>query len=185
MQPHEVQRSPEWHAFRKQGIGASDSACILGLNPWKTKRELWLEKLGFGKPVEMNKNIQRGIDLEEPALNWVMKELGIELKPVVLVHNSVSFMYASLDGYNEKLRILVEIKAPRKFYDDIPNIYYCQMHHQLCVSEFNMGLFVQYVNNTGKILEVKRDQSYIDNLLEKEASFWHCVTNFIDPELIN
>lgn len=35
----------DWLAVRKQGIGSSDAAAAVGLNPYKSQLELWLEKL--------------------------------------------------------------------------------------------------------------------------------------------
>lgn len=36
----------DWLAVRKQGIGSSDAAAAVGLNPYKSQLELWLEKTG-------------------------------------------------------------------------------------------------------------------------------------------
>ena len=33
--------SPAWLEFRTQGIGGSDAAAILGLNPYKTNVQVW------------------------------------------------------------------------------------------------------------------------------------------------
>ena len=35
----------DWLQIRKQGIGSSDAAAV-GLNPYKSQLELWLEKAG-------------------------------------------------------------------------------------------------------------------------------------------
>lgn len=34
----------DWLAVRKQGIGSSDAGAAVGLNPYKSQLELWLEK---------------------------------------------------------------------------------------------------------------------------------------------
>lgn len=34
----------DWLAVRQQGIGSSDAAAAVGLNPYKSQLELWLEK---------------------------------------------------------------------------------------------------------------------------------------------
>ena len=34
----------DWLQIRKQGIGSSDAAAAVGLNPYKSQLELWLEK---------------------------------------------------------------------------------------------------------------------------------------------
>src|SRR5699024_1071832 len=36
----------EWLNIRKQGIGSSDAAAAVGLNPYKSQLELWMEKTG-------------------------------------------------------------------------------------------------------------------------------------------
>jgi len=36
----------EWLDVRKGGIGSSDAAAAVGLNPYKSQLELWLEKTG-------------------------------------------------------------------------------------------------------------------------------------------
>ncbi len=39
-----IQNTPEWHAFRRKRIGASDAPVIMGISPWKTPYQLWIEK---------------------------------------------------------------------------------------------------------------------------------------------
>ena len=34
----------EWLARRRSGIGGSDVAAVLGLSPWKSPRQVWLDK---------------------------------------------------------------------------------------------------------------------------------------------
>lgn len=43
----------EWLVNRK-GIGGSDASAILGLNPYKTNQELWMEKKGQMSPVDIS-----------------------------------------------------------------------------------------------------------------------------------
>lgn len=38
--------SPEWHALRAEGIGASEVAAVLGLSPWQSRFNLWHVKAG-------------------------------------------------------------------------------------------------------------------------------------------
>ena len=34
----------EWLRYRKQGIGGSDVASLIGISKWKSELELWLDK---------------------------------------------------------------------------------------------------------------------------------------------
>ena len=40
------QRSEEWLQWRSKGVTASDIPIILGLSPYKTRWQLWAEKVG-------------------------------------------------------------------------------------------------------------------------------------------
>jgi putative phage-type endonuclease len=41
----------DWLTVRKQGIGSSDASAAIGLNPYKSQLELWLEKTGRDKSL--------------------------------------------------------------------------------------------------------------------------------------
>ena len=59
----------EWLDYRRQGIGGSDAAAVLGISPWRTARDLYYDKL----------NIATADDDE----NWVAKAVGQLLEPLV------------------------------------------------------------------------------------------------------
>lgn len=42
-----------WLESRRTGIGGSDVAAVLGLNPWKTPLDVWNDKLGISEDKEM------------------------------------------------------------------------------------------------------------------------------------
>lgn len=44
----------EWLEERKKGIGGSDAATILGLNPYKSNIDLWAEKTGKKEPPNIS-----------------------------------------------------------------------------------------------------------------------------------
>jgi len=41
------QNTPEWLEVRKTKLGASDAPAILGISPYKTAYQLFLEKMGL------------------------------------------------------------------------------------------------------------------------------------------
>jgi len=61
--------SPEWHEARTKGIGGSEIASILGINNFKSRYILWMEKAGI---------IPRNDDYN-PLFEW-----GHRLEPVIL-----------------------------------------------------------------------------------------------------
>lgn len=183
------QGTPEWESFRKNKIGASDVAPILGISPWKTARKLWEQKLGVSPPEKRNWAMQRGIDLEERARNCFFMEKNIYVKPIVFVHPEYPFLMASLDGMCENLQIAVEIKCngPENhklaLQDIIPDYYFCQMQHQMFVCELEHMFYYSFDGQDGVCLIVKRDEEFIKNMLEKELEFYECMQEHIPPNM--
>lgn len=54
-----------WLAARRRGITGTDIAAILGLNPWRTALDVYLEKRGEGTPATLNEAMWWGSYLEE------------------------------------------------------------------------------------------------------------------------
>jgi len=180
------QRSNEWHEMRSRHIGSSDAGVIMGFGFEKTIRDLWLEKLGLKECFKGNHHTERGIRLEDPALLFAERELGIPFKPVVKKHKNISYMMASLDGYNEDNNIVLEIKCPEKeLHNEVKDYYFPQLMHQCEVVRPYKTFYMSYVEYNGvpkaKIIEVRRDDAYIEKLLEAEEKFWYYVTNCIEP----
>lgn len=59
----------EWLEYRRQGIGGSDAAAVFGISPFRTARDLYYDKMG--------------ISVEADDANWVAKEMGNLLEPLV------------------------------------------------------------------------------------------------------
>jgi putative phage-type endonuclease len=187
------QRSTEWFTMRKQYIGASDASSVLGVSPWKTSYQLWIEKTSKDPNESIpNPRMQRGLDLEPKALSLFEQETGYLMSPKVLISPSHQFMMASLDGLCIDDKIAVEIKCPG-FKDHeialegkVPDKYIPQLQHQLCVLNAEKMYYESYNPDHEKtlvIFEVYRDQTYIDNLIQKESEFYykHMLTG-IPPE---
>ena len=92
-----IQQTPEWLELRRKKIGASDAPCIMGVSPWKTPYELWLEKL-TGKEQSQTWAMKEGIRKEEEARTEFEKQTGIIVFPKVLISDKYDWMMASLDG---------------------------------------------------------------------------------------
>ena len=50
----------EWHAWRAEGLGASEVAGVLGISPWATPWSVWARKMGLLPPLEPS----------EPSFGW-------------------------------------------------------------------------------------------------------------------
>ena len=110
----------DWQRYREtqKGIGGSDVATILGLNPYKSAFALWLEKTGQVKPDQIdNEYIEWGNILEPVIRDKFKKETGFKVyqNNFVIQHDTHEFMIANIDGEvkdpSEDGRGILEIKT--------------------------------------------------------------------------
>jgi putative phage-type endonuclease len=178
-----------WHEWRRQGIGGSDAPVVMGVSPWTTPHQLWQEKVYGSLEREDNSAMKRGRELEEFARQEFEKEVGTLVIPEYIVHPKLNWMRASLDGIDLDREIIVEIKCPNKEDHEkalkkmVPEKYWPQVQHQMEVAGVDHMYYYSFDGLKGVVVEVKKDQAYVDSLLEKEAKFWDMVLKKTPPEL--
>ena len=170
------QRSREWLQWRSTMVCASDAPIILGHSPFKTIDQLYIEK---SKCFESSPNpwMLRGIELESVALRAFEKETDLIMFPCVGEHDN-GWMAASFDGMTIDGDAICEIKCPGK-KDHLsaslgvcPPKYYAQLQHQIEVAGVDFAYYYSFDGEKGYTFQVRRDQSFIDNMIEKEREFW-------------
>lgn len=180
-----TQGSPEWHSLRKLKITATDAAVIMGVSPWKTKAQLYKEKLSDEVEDYKSPAMQRGLELEPHARELFAVKTGIETFPAVVVKD---IFMASLDGLSLSHKEMVEIKCPGKKDHSIaqegriPEHYYPQLQHQMYVTGLHQCYYFSFDGTDGVILIVKRDDSYIEQMVQKELEFYESVLTRTPPK---
>jgi putative phage-type endonuclease len=100
---------------RAKGIGASEVAALVGLSPWTTPVEVWLDKVGLGRPRDETPQMTTGRDLELAVL-----KLGAAQLSRRIVHNARTFthrgwpdvpLFATPDGFGPGRDTLAEVKV--------------------------------------------------------------------------
>jgi putative phage-type endonuclease len=185
-----VQQSPEWHEFRKKHIGNSDIAAIVGLSPWKTQHELWLEKTGRKGPEIANYAMERGLSLESDARRSYEELTGLAVIPQVVTYPEFDFCSASLDGQTFDRETIVEIKCPMSDKtwllakeQKIEPHYECQVQWQLLISGAKHAHFFVYMPTLGNVLlELKPEPKKQKVLLDAAKAFWQFVIDDVEPE---
>lgn len=183
-----IQGTHEWLQMRKHNIGASDCPIIMGVSPWKTPYQLWEEKLDISKPDLENFAMRRGKEMEAQAREAFEKKTGLIMFPVIMFHPKNEWMLASLDGMDIEQRNIVEIKCPGEedhklaMEGRIPDKYYPQLQHQMEVCGLDHVHYYSYREESQFIVDVYRDQNYIDQMIEKELVFLECMQTFVAPE---
>lgn len=176
------QGSEEWLSYRKNRIGASDIAAIMGISPWMTKLELWNEKQGIHE-VKETYAMTRGKELEAYSRKLLEMELDREFQPLTFQSDKFPWACASLDGYDGQT--FVEIKCPMNYqgYDEIPPHYYAQIQWQFMVMEFcDEALFVVFDGENNHVTPVYRDEDYIFKCVSEAEKFYKSLLDFTPPD---
>ena len=138
----------EWLEARKDGLGASDAAALLGLSPWKTNVQLWEEKCGLVIPEDIGDKpyVRYGNDAE-PLLRSFFAldhpEYRVSFTPYKIIkHQDLPFITCTpdgeltdADGRQGGLEIkTTEIMSPGQWAHwkgRIPDQYYAQVIWQM------------------------------------------------------
>ena len=181
-----------WHEQRMRGIGGSDVAAIMGLSPWRTPVEVWLEKTGRAQPQDISDrpHVQRGVDLEAfVGEEFKRRHPEMSVRRVNAVCQSIErpWAQASLDyevadrsgGVLRKWGVL-EIKTSRSdldWKDGIPAYYLTQVMHYLSVTgrdfawvavRFDGDYIWEY-----REYRIERDEDDIAAINAAVDTFWH------------
>ena len=186
----------DWLKARKQGLGSSDAATALGLNPYQSPLALWLEKtqsesINGIDPEDDSHPTYWGNVLEPIVATHYSKRTGNKVRRVnaILQHPEHPFMLANLDREvvgQADVQIL-ECKTTGHFgskawKDGVPEYVLVQVMHQLAVTGKQAAdVAVLIAGQDLQIHRVYRDEALIAQLIELEAQFWWHVENNIPP----
>jgi putative phage-type endonuclease len=184
----------DWLKVRQGGIGASDAAAALGISPFKSQLELWLEKTGKVAQAGLSEKeaIYFGTLLEPLVANEYAKRSNNRIRRLnaVLQHPQHTFMLASLDreivGCVEGPGVL-EVKtagymSARHWDDGVPFWYETQVMHQLMVTGRDWAdVAVLIGGQEYRCYRIKRDEDILREIVKLERQFWHWVTNDVQP----
>jgi putative phage-type endonuclease len=201
----------DWLEARRNYIGGSDAAAVLGMNPYKTNIELWQEKTGqltpedisdkpyvqYGTQAEMHLRGLFRLDFPEYEVHYVENNLWL--------NDKYPFAHASLDGWlTEKetgRKGILEIKTSNilqsqqkeKWNERIPDNYYIQTLWYMAVTEFEFVILkanlktvfngVPYIQTKHYRIERADVEADIEYLMKKGSEFWEYVKTGKKPPL--
>jgi putative phage-type endonuclease len=187
-----AQRTPEWHEWRKGGISATSLAIILGKNPQKSRRQLWLELKGYATAPDLSviPQVRKGAKLEPLALQAFEDAYGVIGLPICGQHEVYPWMRASFDGLLDG-NDPVEIKnladgnhldvLDRRMESDAYQLYKWQVKHQLVVSGAKSGwLWFWSPRHSPIRLQVVLEEGEETFIVEQCRKFWQSV---LDDEI--
>lgn len=187
----------QWLDIRKGGIGSSDAAAAVGLHPYKSPLQLWMEKTG-------REHLLPQVDPDDPAspMYWgtllepivaahYTRRTGLRVRRInaVLQHARHPWMLANIDreviGASD-VQIL-ECKTAgyhgaRLWEDGVPEYVQLQVLHQLAVTGKQAAdVAVLICGQELRIHRIERDDTMIAQLIALERRFWHFVETDTAP----
>ncbi|QHL91250.1 hypothetical protein GVO57_11055 [Sphingomonas changnyeongensis] len=181
-----------WLAERRTGIGGSDVAAILGVSPYRSALDVFLDKRGLLVDQAESEPMRWGTLLEPVVRQEYANRTGrsVALPEGVLRHPRYGFMLANLDGIATDR--LYEGKTARTAEgwgepgsDEVPQGYLLQVQHYMAVTGYDVTDIAVLIGGSDfRIYTVEADAELHEMLVEAEAEFWRRVTDDDPPEPI-
>lgn len=165
---------------RKTGIGGSDIAAIMGLNPWRSALDVYNDKISTTIELIDSPQLSRGRKLEKYILEEYTDHTGQELEVdlPMMRDKEYPFLIGHSDAKIKDKNILVEAKSVGSssslWQNIIPPYYKTQVAHYAAIADcefvdvpvlFDRWEYAQYT--------YYRDESYEKTLRTAAIDFWH------------
>ena len=182
-----------WLEARRQGVGASEIAAVLGVSPWSTPYKVYAEKVSTEPPVEESSEVLYWGHVHEHtiAVEAAKRNPGIgrvEPSPGLLQHEDYPHVLATLD------RLLAPRRSPRgtpphalveckntstamyrhAWADGMPPTYYLmQVVTQLDVTGLPVGYLAAHVGGQRlEVVPVQADPAAARAMFEYVEEWW-------------
>lgn len=184
------QEQADFLAARKNGIGGSDIAAIMGLSQFKTAMDVYQAKISPNVEQQTAEHLYWGHALEAPICNRFSEETGYPIfrQPEIRQHPQHEWAIANADALildketDEPIGIL-EIKTSSAFKskawnvdgdaESIPVEYFAQVQWYLEIFDLEMAyLAVLIGGNQYRHYPIKRDREIAANLIKQGRIFW-------------
>ena len=185
--------SKEWLLTRwrdEQGrcvFGASDIPALMNASPYKTRAELFADKLNEPQQQAESAIFRRGNLLEKPLLVAASDQLGVELFTPDTIYRD-GRLSVSLDGVSRSLtkpELVVEAKTTTRYsiYDqnDLPTEWCWQGWAQQAVLDCPVWFSVLDRDLKISVVELPRNEAAIDALRLETEVFGEWVDNNTPP----
>lgn len=193
----------QWLELRKSGIGSSEVATILGLNPFDTPRELWMRKRGIKPAIAENNAMMLGHYLEDAvatmwaektghtiikrsAIDWIIRD---NVREYLQVSPDRTYWIDSNGKRNMANKGILECKTTQRAVDpdDLPNHWFVQVQYQLGVAGLSEG-YIAWLTQ-GRDFGYKKitfQPDFFDYIVCEVEKFYNTnIIGGVEPEVIN
>jgi putative phage-type endonuclease len=177
----------EWKLARRGGIGGSDVAAILGLSPWKSGMDVWLEKKGLAEEKndpDRDFLLDLGQQLEPVIARLYERQTESKLTlpfPMLWAHKSYPFLMGTPDRFVEGAARGVELKSESQFSDQfgdagtdqVPWHYLLQCAHYMAVLDYDVwDVAVLHAGTRFGIYTLRRDRELEQTIIQQLCEWW-------------
>lgn len=176
-----IEARTEWLAWRKQGIGASDVAALIGMSKWASPMSMWAEKMGLAPPDEDDEYKEYGRRAEPMIVGYFEDRnpgLTIIDTQARAQHPDHPHHLATLDGRvvevggSDPLGVFESKTGGFDEWAEIPDAYACQVQWQMHVDQREHAWFGVMHGRRYRGYNLERDQRAIDILIGIVDAFW-------------
>jgi putative phage-type endonuclease len=178
---------PEFHAERLTGLGGSDNGVVLGMSPFKTRLELYLEKRGELAPDFSDNSLTRAGRIMEQVIAAMYAEAkGVKVRKInrQLRHPDYPWMVGHIDRdvVGEKRGVEIKNVSPRIGYrwgksgdpDGVAEYHLPQVHSYMLLMNYEVFDVAAYFGGDDlRIYPVERDPEWDEILIGAASDFWH------------
>lgn len=187
-------------ASRKNGIGGSDIGAILGLNPYRTPVDVYMEKTGQIAPADLSdiEAVHFGNVLEDVVAAEYARRMkcSVRRRNKTFVHKEFPYMFAHVDRSVDGLRKVLECKTASAYMsdkwgddgtDDVPEMYLVQCCWYTGILDYDSSDLAALIGgNNLRIYHIDRDKELEDMCFRRGAEFWNeNVLKMVPPEPVN
>ncbi|WP_416976649.1 YqaJ viral recombinase family protein [Streptomyces sp. T028] len=191
-----------WRTARQTGIGGSDIAALLGMDPHRGPLKVWLEKTGQApadRDVRLERAARRGHRLEGLVAEFFEEESGLTVldSPGTLQHIDHAHWIANPDRlvaapgggrdafgiWEGKTRTWRSARLEGWHGDQAPDRPAIQAHWYLTVTGYRVGYVAGLIDDDLEWFRLERDEELCALLADAADRFWHeHVLTGIPPE---
>lgn len=175
----------EWIKRRKEGIGGSDAASVLGLNPYKSSISVYMDKIDEAQvdnsyEDEVSYRMELGNKLENFVANEFMLKTNKKVRNVngILKNDKYPFALANIDRAIVGEKAFLECKVTNSYskklwQKEVPIYYQVQCYHYMAVTGATHCYIAALVGNEELVIhKIERNDELINQIMDLEKLFW-------------
>lgn len=190
----------EWLDVRRSGIGSSEVATIVGLNPYETPYQLWRRKTGLDAAKTENAAMRNGHHLEDAvsrmwhdatgrdvikrsAIDWIIRD---NRRPYLQVSPDRTYWLGCSRSPEAKGILEIKTTAMKVERDELPKYWFCQLQYQLGVAGYSEGSLAWLSAGQGFDFGYQ-DMRFVPDfygwLVDEVSRFWtDCIVGDKEPD---